>query len=169
MEKQTARNIGVAGLMAAATLAMAAPTMAQTPYTTHSRAEYGQQFDRTPDTAREHQRLHRFDVPHQVTRFDRRNNEFLREHRMWDRMYANGYGYGQHQRYGQNYYGDGYRVESNTRISGAVFGALAGALIGSMVSDDGDRRQYYRDRNTNRYYYYSDRDRAYYWDPNYRR
>lgn len=171
MEKQSAKTLSVVGLVAAAALGATVPASAQVPYYgAQAQAEYSQTY-RAPRNAREHQYFHRYNIPHRITRFDQRRSDFRYDHRAWDDRYRQRtqhyqyrYNQGQHERYEGS-----YQVESNNRISGAVFGALAGALIGYIVTDDGDQRQYYQDRNTNRYYYYSNRDRNYYWDHNYRR
>lgn len=162
MQKQTAFKASVAALVGAMTLASVSPAMAQSyrSYDDHRGAAQYQDHRNDRLSEREHRRLHQRDIYHAPTRYDRTQN-FEREHRQWER-------YRSQTRY-QNYsqYQDPrtqYRIDS----SGAAFTALAGLAIGAIIVRDNDRRQYYRDRNTDRHYYYSYNDRQYYWDPNYR-
>ena len=63
------------------------------------------------------------------------------------------------------------RNHSNNRNDNrnAAFAFVAGAVIGAIVQDQrGERRQYYRDSNSGRYYYYNYDRRSYAWDNNYR-
>lgn len=139
--------------------------------------------DTTPETRREHQRLHQMNIPHERTRFDR-TNRFDREHDRWERQYAysrtpwddryrdNRYGYG--STYGHAYGYGGYdqprAYGSGVQITGRdVIAGLIGVAIGTMIDNDGRERQYYLDQRTNRYYYYDPRTQQYYWDYGYRR
>lgn len=53
--------------------------------------------------------------------------------------------------------------------SGQLVALVAGALVGHVITDRyGERRQYYRDPQSNRYYYYNYDRRSWNWDYNYR-
>ena len=143
MNKQKAVAAAIAGTMALAAFSPAVATAAPTPQTPYYQ-------DRHHDDRWERRQDRR--EMRQDRREYRQYQRDLQAERRWRE---------QQWRY------DRQNRDNGTR--NAVFAFVAGAVIGSIITDNrGERRQYYRDPSSGRYYYYNYDRRSYNWDYNYR-
>ena len=144
MAQQKTIALAVAGAMALATISPAVASAAgqhgPTPY-------YQTQH-------RDHDRWDRRDV---VDGYERRAEQEYRRDLAAERCWRE-----QQWRYE-------HRNRNDNSTRNAAFAFVAGDVIGPIVQDSrGERRQYYRDNQTGRYYYYNYDRNAYAWDYNYR-